>query len=74
MHGALDRESEKEPRQSGSDPEEPIGLASDGEVDAELSKLLSEVDEVYLSSATGNYVIGNGLALRFGNPDVLFAL
>ena len=52
MHAACDRRSLKEQKETDSEPDEPIGLASDGEVDAELAKLLSEVDEV-LSSSEG---------------------
>lgn len=61
MHGAFDRASAKESSESGSDPEEPIGLASDGEVDAELSKLLSEVDEVYFLFAISTGMDGPSL-------------
>lgn len=46
--------------------EEPIGLASDGEVDAELAKLLSELDEVSLPSCI------DSLALSYqGLQDLL---
>ena len=51
MHVSFYRTSAKEQEEAESDPEEPIGLASDGEVDAELAKLLSKVDEVLTSSS-----------------------
>lgn len=39
------RASHKVDLEADRDVEEPIGLASDGEADAELAKLLSELDE-----------------------------